>query len=149
MNLKLLISSAVIAVAVFSSTAVLAKGHKSGVNMYRMLLSERAAEKLDLTSVQQAKIKEIAESEKAAIELFKKTKPNKRDEVKAIVHAETFDEVAFRQAFVAGQNDRLELAVLKAKNKNAVWNTLTAEQQEKLEQMIKKRKAKMAKKREK
>ena len=149
MNVKLLISSIVIAVAVFSSTAVLAKGHKSGVNIYRMLLSERAAEKLDLTATQQAKIKSIAESEKAVIELFKNTKSTKRNEVKAMVQAEVFDELAFRQAFLAGQNERLELAVLKAKNENAVWNTLTLEQQEKNESKMKKRKAKMAKKREK
>ncbi|WP_446728515.1 hypothetical protein [Pseudoalteromonas sp. G4] len=37
------------------------------------------------------------------------------------------------------------MAVLKAKNKNAVWNTLTSEQQEKFEKMMKKRRAKMAK----
>ena len=89
MNVKLLISSIVIAVAVFSSTAVLAKGHKSGVNMYRMLLSERAAEKLDLTATQQAKIKSIAESEKAVIELFKNNLPDNIQLVDMNVKIET------------------------------------------------------------
>ncbi|WP_372766530.1 Spy/CpxP family protein refolding chaperone [Pseudoalteromonas sp.] len=146
MNLKLLLSAAVISIAAFASTVLEAKPHKAGLNIYRMLLSERAVERLDLTVTQQEKIKTIAESEKAAIEVFKKAHPNKRDEIKALVHAETFDESAFRQVFAKGHSERVEMAVLKAKNKNAVWNTLTSEQQDKFEKMMKKRKAKMAKK---
>lgn len=145
MNLKLLLSAAVISIAAFASTALEAKPHNAGMNIYRMLLSERAVERLDLTVTQQEKIKTIAESEKAAMEAFKKAHPNKRGEIKALVHAEIFDETAFRQAFAKGQSERVEMAVLKAKNKNAVWNTLTSEQQDKFEKMMKKRKAKMAK----
>jgi protein CpxP len=145
MNLKLLISAAVISIAALASTTLEAKPHNAGMNIYRMLLSERAVERLDLTATQQEKIKTIAASEKAAMEAFKKAHPNKRDEIKALVHAEIFDETAFRQAFAKGQSERVEMAVLKAKNKNAVWNMLTSEQQEKFEKMMKKRKAKMAK----
>lgn len=139
MKFKMLVSAAVLSIAALSSSVVMAKPHKESFNMYRMLLSERGISRLDLTKVQQDKIKSIADAEKAALKAFKERNPNTRADVKALVHAEVFDEVAFRQMLAKQQSERTELAVMKAKNKNAVWNTLTTEQQEKLKKVMKRK----------
>lgn len=139
MKFKMLVTAAVLSIVAFTSSVASAKSTKEGFNMYRILLSERGISRLDLTKVQQEKIKNIADAEKAALKVFKERNAGARGDVKALIHAETFDEVAFRQLLAKQQSDRTELAVMKAKNKNAVWNTLTAEQQEKLTKVMKRK----------
>ena len=145
MKAKAILLISVISITAMVGTMAHAKMRKGDVNSYRMLLSERGVKKLDLTVAQQTEIKSIAESEKAAMLSFKEEIKKDKAEMKALIQAETFDEIAFRQALTEGQSERTEIAVLKAKNKHKVWNILTVEQREKLENLKQKMRNKMKK----
>jgi len=134
---------AALSVASLSSLSVVAK---PGMLPERMLLSDRAKEHLSLTDAQQSQIKSIIEQQKSALEQYKEAGKETRQQHKALIHSETFDEQAFRDLLLSNQDSKIEVSVIKARGKNQIWNTLDEEQQVKLQKMMKHRKNKMHKK---
>jgi protein CpxP len=130
-------------VASLSSLSVIAK---PGMSPERMLLSDRAKSFLSLTDAQQSQIKSIIEQQKSALEQYKEAGKETRQQTKALIHSETFDEQAFRDFFLSNQDSKLEISVIKARGKHQIWNILDEDQQEKLQKMMKYRKNKMRKK---
>lgn len=104
-------------------------------------MMKRMFSKLDLNEEQKLAIKDLREQMHQSMEdLHEEGERGEfRDQMKAIVQAETFDESAFRDLLAAKQAKKIEFGVIKAKMKNGVWNVLTVEQQEKLETMMEKR----------
>ena len=131
---------ATLSVASLSSLSVIAK---PGMSPERMLLSDRAKSFLSLTDAQQSQIKSIIEQQKSALEQYKEAGKETRQQTKALIHSETFDEQAFRDFFLSNQDSKLEISVIKARGKHQIWNILDEEQQEKLQKMMKHRKNKM------
>ena len=127
--------------ALFSSASFAKPDH----NLYRFLQSERAAAKLELTSSQQEQIAAIHTLSKAELDPLKEAMKGNRTAIKSIVQAEQFDEGAFRSAMQGNQSEMLEIAVIKARYNNQLWNVLTTEQQEKLSKMAKRKHKKMKK----
>ena len=76
---------------------------------------------------------------------LKEAMKGNRTAIKSIVQAEQFDEGAFRSAMQGNQSEMLEIAVIKARYNNQLWNVLTTEQQEKLSKMAKRKHKKMKK----
>jgi protein CpxP len=134
---------AALSVASLSSLSVIAK---PGMSPERMLLSDRAKSFLSLTDAQQSQIKSIIEQQKSALEQYKEAGKETRQQTKALIHSETFDEQAFRDFFLSNQDSKLEISVIKARGKHQIWNILDEDQQEKLQKMMKYRKNKMRKK---
>lgn len=134
---------AALSVASLSSLSVIAK---PGMSPERMLLSDRAKSFLSLTDAQQSQIKSIIEQQKSALEQYKEAGKETRQQTKALIHSETFDEQAFRDFFLSNQDSKLEISVIKARCKHQIWNILDEDQQEKLQKMMKHRKNKMRKK---
>lgn len=134
---------ATLSVASLSSLSVIAK---PGMSPERMLLSDRAKSFLSLTDAQQSQIKSIIEQQKSALEQYKEAGKETRQQTKALIHSETFDEQAFRDFFLSNQDSKLEISVIKARGKHQIWNILDEDQQEKLQKMMKHRKNKMRKK---
>ena len=127
--------------ALFSSASFAKPDH----NLSRFLQSERAAKKLDLSQAQQDQIAALQTLSKAELAPFKEAMKDNRTAVKAIVQAEQFDEAAFRSAMQGNQSEQLEIAVIRARYNNQVWNVLSTEQQEKLSKMVKRKHKKMKK----
>lgn len=134
---------AALSVASLSSLSVIAK---PGMSPERMLLSDRAKSFLSLTDAQQSQIKSIIEQQKSALEQYKEAGKETRQQTKALIHSETFDEQAFRDFFLSNQDSKLEISVIKARCKHQIWNILDEDQQENLQKMMKHRKNKMRKK---
>lgn len=134
---------AALSVASLSSLSVVAK---PGMSPERMLLSERAKAHLSLTDAQQSQIKSIIEQQKSALAQYKVAGKETRQQHKALIQSETFDEQAFRDLLVSNQDRKIEISVIKARSKNQIWNVLDEEQQEKMQKMMKHRKNKMRKK---
>ena len=149
MKLNKIILSAFVFMGLAVSSSVMAKHSHGAKNMYRLLLSDRAAEFVDLTESQREQIKAIAKAEKALVKSFKAEHKENRQAMKEMVQAPTFDEQGFRDALAVNQAQRTELAVTKAKNKNKVWNLLTEEQQQKVVELKDKIRKKMKKRRNK
>ncbi len=133
MKLTNLIFIAGISVVSLLSTDLLAR---PGMSSYHMLLSDRAVEKLNLTEQQQAQIKSVFEQQKQALTQFKADRQQAHQNLKAIIQAPSFDEVAFRELTTQNQEVKIETSVIKARGKNQIWNLLTEEQQTKLNKMI-------------
>ncbi len=113
------------------------RGH--GGNGHHMM--KRMFSKLDLSEEQQTQVKALREQMKADMQALRgdSERSNMRDLMKSIVQAETFDEDAFRAMLADKQAKKTEAAVIKAKMKNGVWNTLNAEQQAKMTEMMESR----------
>jgi protein CpxP len=145
MNIKKLLMVGLISVAAITSTTTLAKPNKNDINIYRMMLSERGIQKLDLTTEQVEQIKGLYDSEKKATSALKLKTNQHKDTMKLLMQAEFFDREAYLEAINEGQSDRAELLVLKASNKHQMRNILTLEQKEKLNKFKHKKRKKMKK----
>ncbi|MBU2871540.1 Spy/CpxP family protein refolding chaperone [Colwellia sp. E2M01] len=107
----------------------------------------KMAKKLDLTESQQAEVKALKAQEKLEKDALKPAFKAYKDQVKTLMSAEFFDEQAFTQLQESNQDVFVAMALIKAKNKFAMKNILTAEQLKKFKRMEKKMKRKMDKKR--
>lgn len=145
MNVKKLLMVGLISVAAITSTSTLAKPNKNDINIYRMMLSERGIQKLDLTTEQVEQIKGLYDSEKKATSALKLKTNQHKDTMKLLMQAEFFDKEAYLEAINEGQSDRADLLVLKASNKHQMRNILTLEQKEKLNKFKHKKRKKMKK----
>jgi protein CpxP len=95
----------------------------------------RLAEALDLTPEQQAQIKAIRADEREKVEPLLQQLRNGREELRAAVEKQPFDESAVR-TLAAGQSEiRTELIVSKARMKNRIHALLTPAQREKAEKL--------------
>lgn len=140
MKLKTILLSAGLVAASLTTSVVMAKPHHGEFNLYRFLLSEKAQNKLSLSDEQVAKIEAIAKAEKSGLESLKESHKAARSKFKAIMEAPEFDELAFKAAFEAGQENRYQAALIKAKSKHQVMHTLEPEQQQQLQDLKQKMK---------
>jgi protein CpxP len=108
--------------------------HGGGHHMMKRMFS-----KLGLTEQQQEEVKAIREAAHASMKDNKGQFEGFRDQMKALVQAESFDEAAYRTLIESKQSHKVDMMVIKAKMKNGVWNVLTAEQQAEMAEMIEKR----------
>lgn len=116
--------------------------HKSGERKHMMKHMTKA---LSLTDQQQADIKVIKEQAKEQYKSLHESKMQFKQEAKALVHAENFDEQAFIALQGSYQASFEQAGLAKAKTKNAIYNVLTTEQKVKWLEIMAKRKGKMKK----
>ena len=142
--------------ATLGAGSVLAKGgmhDRQGHSSARFLLSERGAEKLDLTQDQQTKLKAIFEAQKTQMKALrgddKEARKAMREAHKAkmdvLLSAATFDENAAKELLSERQSKGEEFALIKLKTQYQVMQLLNAEQKEKFAK-IQKRKSKKQRK---
>jgi len=137
-----------LATATLGAGSVLAKGgmhDKQGHSQARFLLSERGANKLDLTDEQQTKLKAIFEAQKTQMkalrggdkEARKEMRETHKAQMDALLSAATFDENAAKELLNARQSKGEEFGLIKLKTQHQVMQVLNAEQQEKFAKMQK------------
>lgn len=137
-----------LATATLGAGSVLAKGgmhNKQGHSQARFLLSERGAEKLDLTDEQQTKLESIFEAQKTQMKALrgddKEARKAEREAHKAkmdaLLSAATFDENAAKELLNARHEKGTEFGLIKLKTQHQVMQVLNAEQQEKFAKMQK------------
>ncbi len=107
------------------------RGHGMGHHMM-----ERMFSKLDLSEQQQEEVKGILTNFKNQMKDKRTERFAFKDQIKALVQSETFDEAAVRALIESKQAQRLEAQVAKARMKNQIWNVLNAEQQVQLNEMM-------------
>lgn len=95
------------------------------------LLRERVAEKLELSDAQKSEISRLTEEFKLLYPRDKEAREAHHAALKAIMEADSFDEIAAQELLDAG--DEKKLAALRLRFD--INNVLTDEQQAKLEQM--------------
>ncbi|MCK8107945.1 Spy/CpxP family protein refolding chaperone [Pseudoalteromonas sp. 2CM41L] len=137
-----------LATATLGAGSVLAKGgmhDKQGHSQARFLLSERGADKLDLTQEQQTKLEAIFEAQKTQMKALRgddkeaRTAQRKaqKEKMDALLSAPTFDENAAKELLAARHEKGTEFGLIKLKTQHQVMQVLNAEQQEKFAKMQK------------
>ncbi|MCQ8886672.1 Spy/CpxP family protein refolding chaperone [Pseudoalteromonas agarivorans] len=137
-----------LATATLGAGSVLAKGgmhDKQGHSQARFLLSERGADKLDLTQEQQTKLEAIFEAQKTQMkalrdddkEARKAQRKAQKEKIDALLSAPTFDENAAKELLAARHEKGTEFGLIKLKTQHQVMQVLNAEQQEKFAKMQK------------
>lgn len=92
-------------------------------------------EKVSLSDEQKAQIKAIRDSEKAQVEALAMDRNEQFKAIKNLVKQPDFDEVAVRELLTNYQAQELELKVIRLRAKNSLFNVLTTEQQEVLNEL--------------
>lgn len=133
----LLISGASFAV---SDSADVTQGMKSGHHSAKMM--KRMARKLELTESQQTQMAAIKQSSKADMAALKPAFKAYKEQEKALISADIFDEQAFSQLRANNQDVFTAQALIRAKTKFEMKQVLTPEQLEKFNQFKAKRKNK-------
>lgn len=111
--------------------------HQKGKKMMKLMVKE-----LSLTDAQQVQIKALKTQAKEQREVFRESMQKFKDAEKALVQAASFDEQAFTTLHTSYQDTIAQMALARAKTKNAIFNVLTTEQQEKWEEKMEERKEK-------
>jgi protein CpxP len=109
-------------------------GHGGKGHMMKRMFS-----KLDLTAEQQTSIDALRDQMHDSMEALRGEEGERKafhEQMKSVVQAEAFDEDAFREMTAAKQVKKVEVAVIKAKMKNGVWNVLSEAQQEQMTAMM-------------
>jgi len=114
------------------------KNHQK-MGKFHKKMKQRMIKALDLTEQQQAQIKAIRTQAKDDNQSTREALKAFKQEAKELVQAETFDEQAFTALQQSYQASFTEAGLAKAKSKHAIFNILTAEQQEKWQQIMEKR----------
>lgn len=145
MNNKLIFSTGLLlATMMFSSDAMAFGKNHANHDKERtpILLKHKAAKYLDLSDVQQDKIRDVYEQAKSAASSDKEQLKALHYQWKELVSADTLDENALLD--VANQQAQIKarLRVNGAKTKKALGAILNDEQKEKLQHLMKKRKHK-------
>jgi len=89
---------------------------------------DRMAVILDLSEDQQDRIRAIREAGRRQAAPLLKTLAEERDQLRALTHADTFDEAAVRALAERHAATRSELIVIRARTRNQVHAVLTPEQ---------------------
>ena len=149
MNTKLLLSlSAVVALAAVSATQ---PAHAEGKHKERkahmekrgpMLLSERVAEKLDLTEAQQSQIKQIFEQAKSETKADKESLKSLKKQWRTLSKADVLDEQSLLEVANQQANLKAKLQVKRLQTEKAVHLVLNEEQQEMIAKWKNKKKRK-------
>ena len=137
-----------LATATLGAGSVLAKGgmhDKQGHSSARFLLSERGAEKLNLTDEQQTKLEAIFEAQKTQMkalrgddkEARKAMREAHKAKMDALLSAATFDENAAKELLNARHDKGEQFGLIKLKTQHQVLQVLNAEQKEKFAKMQK------------
>ncbi|MCQ8879584.1 Spy/CpxP family protein refolding chaperone [Pseudoalteromonas shioyasakiensis] len=136
-----------LATATLGTGVALAKGgmhHGKGMHEARFLLSERGAEKLDLTQEQQTQLKAAFEAQKEQMKAMRGDKDARkvqREAFKAkmdvLLAKATFDENAAQELLDSREAKAEKFAMQKLKMEHTVWQILNAEQREKYSKMKK------------
>lgn len=134
--------------ATFGATSVMAKGdgYHQKHSHARFLLSERGAEKLNLTDDQQTKLKAIFVTQKAQIKALrgaasKETRKAERElhkaKMEALFAAAKFDENAAIELLDERHAKAQQVSLIKLKGQHQIMQVLNTEQKEKLAQIQK------------
>ena len=137
-----------LATATLGAGSVIAKGamhHKQGHSQAQFLLSERGANKLDLSDEQQTELKAIFEAQKIQMQALKGTDKDARKaereahkaKMETLLSAATFDENAAAELLALRHEKGEEIGLIKLKTQHQVWHVLNAEQREKFEKIQK------------
>jgi len=135
-----------LATATLGTGVAMAKGgmHHKGPHEARFLLSERGAEKLDLTQEQQAQLKAAFEAQKEQMKAMRGDKDARKAEREAfkakmdvLLAKATFDENAAQELIGSREAKAEKFAMQKLKMEHTVWQILNAEQREKYGKMKK------------
>jgi protein CpxP len=122
---------------------VLAQGDQGFERGHGERKMQRMFSRLDLSTEQQDAIRGIREQAHDSIDAYRSGLSLERGELhqqmKALVQAETFDETAFRELMAQKAAVKSEMALIKAKSKNAIWNQLTPQQQTQMSEIMEKR----------
>lgn len=111
------------------------EGHKHKKHHHRMM-----AKFLGLSDDQKTQMKSIRQSAKDQAGELREFLTTYKDQVKLLIAAESFDEAAFANLHAEYQANFAQLALLRAKTKHAMKSVLTAEQQEKWEEFMPRKK---------
>lgn len=99
----------------------------------------RMFEELNLTDEQKTQIKTLHENARTASEQYFEKLKGSREQIKAIVQAQTFNEEQARQILSAKAQAETELEIIHLRTESAIYNLLTAEQKTKLAELEKNR----------
>ena len=115
--------------------------HQKGKHMMKKMVKA-----LSLTDEQQVQIKALKTQAKEQHAVYRESMTKFKDAEKALVQAESFDEQAYATLHASYQDTFAQMALSRAKTKNAMFSVLTTEQQEKWQTIMEERKAKRSKK---
>jgi len=96
----------------------------------------RMVKRLGLSSDQQQKIETILESERATGKPIRQQLAAGREQMKAIVKAEPFDEAAVRTLATSQEAIRVELTVARARTRSQIYELLTPAQRDSAENWL-------------
>ena len=112
-----------------------------GINIKKMV------KVLELSEQQQTAIKAIKTQAKEQRKTMRATMKEFKTAAKTLIQADTFDEEAFSALQNSYQANFEQAGLERAKTRNAIFNVLSDEQQEKWEKVMERRKAKFKKSR--
>ncbi|WP_105169213.1 Spy/CpxP family protein refolding chaperone [Pseudoalteromonas sp. T1lg23B] len=115
----------------FTSLAQAGHGHHDK----HFLLTEKAAAKLNLTQAQQDKIAQILEQKKTAMKALKTSRVEHKDEFKALMENDYFDEQQAKALIAKRSEAKNEALLAKLKSKHQIRQVLNQEQRDKLAKM--------------
>lgn len=125
--------------------------HEYGKGFKGERMMKRMFSRLDLTDEQKEQIHAIRDEAHEQMDAMREASDFDRDafkaQMKAIMTAETFDEVAYRDLMAEKHARMVEFKVLKAKTKNRIYQVLDEEQRAQAEEMMEKRHERRGKRR--
>ncbi|MBU2878515.1 Spy/CpxP family protein refolding chaperone [Aliiglaciecola lipolytica] len=141
MKSKLIFSKAIITIAATAAvTAFAIQAHERPEPPMRAVFK-----KLDLTDQQKLDVRTIMQQSKADGEIYKQDLNNIKNQLKSLIRSTDWDQDSVVSLLQQEQDIKSQLALSSATKRNAVWNTLTAEQQQKLSAMSEKGKERKGK----
>ena len=111
----------------------LGEGHHGERQGHRL---EMMATILDLSDAQQEQVRGLFDAERDSHSGARQEKQEARKALTVLMHAQPFDEVAFRSLAKQQADKRIEMMVDRAKIKQQVFAILTPEQQEKADELF-------------
>lgn len=116
--------------------------HQQKMGKAKHKMMKRMVKVLSLTEEQQSQIKTIREQSKEQNQTLHASLKQFKSEAKVLLQAESFDEQAYTSLKASYQPSLDQMALAQAKTKNAVFNVLDDEQQEKFLKMMEKHRSK-------
>ncbi|GAB2677342.1 Spy/CpxP family protein refolding chaperone [Aliiglaciecola sp. 3_MG-2023] len=142
MKRKLFLSKALIAMAATAAISSIAvQAHERPESPMRAVFK-----KLDLTDQQKLDVRTIMKQSKEDGKIYKQDLKDIKEQLKSLIRSTDWDQEAVVSLLETEQEIKAQLALGAATKRNAIWNTLTAEQQQKLSAMDEKGKNRKGKK---
>ena len=133
MKSTLLFRTSIFAGCILFSLVTHAKGHSELRGDF--LLSKRAVSALDLTSDQQIQIKRILDNIKENKMYLKSKRKENRKTFRALIESENFDETKANTLISQIKDVRGDKMLENVKSRHQIWQLLTVDQREKLQQV--------------